>query len=307
MNNLSTSQPETNDVIESEAVRQAITALEAQPSWWSRVQFVQSLPRQVLSESPKLRSVLPPDDLLDFCLSMVDLDRSLIFNSDFVREMLSAIQSPLVSYRQQEMWNKLHRFSQSISVTKYESHRHLRSLIPPLQRGKYILNLIKRAENDHDKASLLTELADCIASANSDDIWKLIPYCILEEDAIWNLAPGNKKIEYLLNILNKGDFSSSKRDVISDMRELLTSSSLQERIHLLSALPNTIKALPVLLLYLSETEQVEVAFPILDRNMHHEWEQHWHNLSVKAKILCVYRAAKEGKQIYPTDFINHCC
>jgi len=71
-----------------------------------------------------------------------------------------------------------------IPITLLKDYKELRAQLPPVERIKYILELLETDVESLNKGSLIGELRQCLEKQSSVDIWSRVPQSILQDPLI---------------------------------------------------------------------------------------------------------------------------
>src|SRR5690606_5080182 len=161
-----------------------------------------------------------------------------------------------------------------IPITLLKDYKELRAQLPPVERIKYILELLETDVKSLNKGSLIGELRQCLEKQSSVDIWSSVPQSILQDPLISPLVPPF----FLAKILIEKWSLYQEITVIQELKLILSKVSREEQLKILQILPANIKVTSSIFSYLPAVEQVNVVW---DRTETSDWLK----LSSKAKIL----------------------
>ncbi|WP_282155900.1 cold shock domain-containing protein [Cytobacillus gottheilii] len=156
----------------------------------------------------------------------------------------------------------------------------LRSYLTPRKKLQLLLNKLTNHKNaDNEKFSYLNEIEKLLQNLESKDDWELIPDDLLFERNIRNLAPKGRVLQYYINSIEL---------------EYFEGSMLLDFVQFIKQHPSLAKHIPEkhilkyddLFVLTPPQKQVELVWEDL--------EQRWSKLSNTAKVMAVYKSAKEN-------------
>ncbi|OYD89520.1 hypothetical protein CDG77_18685 [Nostoc sp. 'Peltigera membranacea cyanobiont' 213] len=159
--------------------------------------------------------------------------------------------------------------------------------------------------NVSENANIISQIAKILAATSSDNLQFLIsklPDSVKIWDEILEFLPPEDKFLILLSKL-KEEYQLENQDIIQKIGNVINAASNEERIILIDRLPDGVKYKEPILQsfhFLLPEDQIRLVWSfIADGSLFI-----WHYLSREAKILCVYRLAKENTNIslFITEF-----
>lgn len=178
-----------------------------------------------------------------------------------------------------------------------KEHEAILRFLPAVEQVNILI--AKLTENLGENPAIISQIAQVLtvnSSENHPKLLSLLPDNIKEWDEIFRFLPSDEKVSILLAKL-KAEGQSEEQENIVKLGSAIAEVSQEERIVLIYRLPKwLIYKEPILnLLYsLPPEEQVNIVCCYLIESGSLSI---WRSLSRQAKILCIYRFAKESKDI----------
>lgn len=187
-----------------------------------------------------------------------------------------------------------------ISIFKHKdlvkSHDAILKFLPAVEQ---ITILIARLNNNiSENTKTISHIAKILAKTPSDELKILLsklPNSLKRWDEILEFLPPEEKILILLSKLKK-ECQLEDQDIVQKIGNVINAVSNEERIILIYLLPEWVRYKEPILKsfhFLLPEDQIKLVWNfIVDGSLFI-----WHYLSRQAKILCVYRLAKENTKI----------
>ncbi len=272
----------------NEAVSLAVEKINTLSSW-KKEDVALSVPKNIQFSCRDIREVLPAADHLYLCLEMLDTDADTDIDPSLREEIIATIETS--NYRE-ELWKK-------VPSVLYENDPDIRRRLPLQIHVSCLVNLILDLEQQQNRDILLSELRECleesrdvISDAYESGIWELIPDAILMEDQVWPTAPPDRRIVILVAQLGE-ESNLDNEDTLSQIGDVLNESSREDRLSLVPRLPDWVKQHDAIFAFLPPVDQVNSVWSSIEVGSLSGWQK----LSREAKILSVYRIAKENKSL----------
>ncbi|MEH2073667.1 MAG: hypothetical protein V7K57_04650 [Nostoc sp.] len=194
-----------------------------------------------------------------------------------------------------------------ISIFRYKdlvkSHDAILKFLPAVEQITILSARLNNNVSENTKA--ISRIAKILANSSGDELQFLLfelPDSVKRWDDILEFLPPKEKILILLSKL-KAECKLENQDIIQKIGNVINDVSNEERIKLIDQLPKWLKYKePILKIFhfLLPEDQIRLVWSfIADGSLFI-----WHYLSREAKILCVYRLAKENTNIslFITEF-----
>ncbi len=186
-------------------------------------------------------------------------------------------------------------FVRSLPKSILSFSQTVRGFLPTDEQFRLCLEILDTdttAEQPMNRAALLVELRGFLEELNSPGIWESVPDTIVLEEQVWPAAPQDRQMKILASQLSKEEMTDNE-DTILRIVQVLSESPLDERPSLVAMLPAWAKNHDAIFALQPLVDQVNQVWSSLELGS----LRVWHKLSRQAKILCVYRAAKENRSL----------
>lgn len=173
--------------------------------------------------------------------------------------------------------------------------KELRLFICNEDRLRLYINILENNQNDEFSNEILRELAEVAAALRNKDILKNIPLDILKKSiSIRQCLPAQLYAVCLVKIICGIDDSTNDHTLLFELRDLLRASCYTS---LWKKIPEHIKKINIIFDVMPPEMQIDYIWP---NKQEVSWEI-FSKLSLKTKIFCIYRIAKENVRLLGFD------
>lgn len=155
-----------------------------------------------------------------------------------------------------------------------------------------VLQLLQNALGSHGQAALWAEIQRRLRANQRCSLWQVVSADVLEKLDLLTAAPAEKQLDYYLSQASTSA-GAAQAAPIGRIASLLRDATPQERLGLVQRIPATVLRQPPVYALLPPPQKVEAMWAEIGNGSSSAWD----TLTDHAKILCVYRAAKEGPRV----------
>ena len=150
-------------------------------------------------------------------------------------------------------------------------------------------------ESNLDNEDTLSQIGDVLNESSREDRLSLVPRLpdwVKQHDAIFAFLPPVDQVVILVAQLGE-ESNLDNEDTLSQIGDVLNESSREDRLSLVPRLPDWVKQHDAIFAFLPPVDQVNSVWSSIEVGSLSGWQK----LSREAKILCIYRNAKENKSL----------
>lgn len=243
--------------------------------------ILEELPYEYFYSSSEIRKYLNRDKHLELLLALWQKERSQEIKSEILELVDDKFKYEIDIYR--KLFDEF-----------YKTDVQAKKNIPDNIRIEVLLDLIDSSKGEEEEKVLVEELKQILVEKKADDIiWDKVPNNILIKADLCNHVSLNRQIDI---IIEKYKEDINNLENLNIMEQKLLQLPYDEREKRLELLSDDIKIQKNIFYLLSPIKQVDIAWKISNID--------WNMLCNKAKVLFIYRMAKENVNISILDGIQ---